>query len=123
MKILYGINGEGQRSYIYWLGDVGYNFVIWFDKFFGFNGRISKSSKKMVKKATNYLNDFYETARRYTKSKKCHSVVCGHTHMQEIRKLNDVMYYNCGDFRESCGYIIEENDGCLKLCDCSDLEG
>lgn len=106
-----------QRKWLYMLGSFGYDLMIWLDDTFNMKGVLSKKAKRITKKTSNYLNDFYETARRYTKSKKCSKVVCGHTHMQEWRKIKDICYYNCGDFRESSTYIVERLDGtlCLKV--------
>ena len=104
-----------KRRYLYALGDFGYNFVIWLDKFLKFNGVLSKSAKRWVKATCNYLDDFYGTAAKYTKSKDCHTVICGHTHHQEYRLIDDVKYYNCGDFRESKAYLIEDLNSNLIL--------
>jgi UDP-2,3-diacylglucosamine pyrophosphatase LpxH len=104
-----------SRKWLYAFGAYGYDLVIWIDETLNLKGVLSKKAKRITKRASNYLNDFYETARRYTKSKKCSRVICGHTHMPEERKLADVIYYNCGDFRESSTYIIESMDGDIKL--------
>lgn len=104
-----------NRKYLYMLGDFGYSAVIWLDKIFGFKGKLSKGAKKLVKNTSNYLGNFYKTAEAYTISKSCGRIVCGHTHIQEYKKMK-IEYYNCGDFRESCGYIVEDINGnlCLK---------
>jgi UDP-2,3-diacylglucosamine pyrophosphatase LpxH len=106
-----------KKRWLYGLGSWAYETIITLDRLFHFDGGLSRRGKKMVKKAVNYLNDFYETARVYTKRRQCTTVICGHTHMQEYRQLDGVEYYNCGDFREGCDYLIEELDGSLHLID------
>lgn len=103
-----------KRKYLYMFGDYGYNLVIRLDKMFNFQGCLSKRAKRIAKQASNYLNDFYKTAEKYTLSKDCKKIICGHVHIQEYREMN-VEYYNCGDFRESSTYIIENLDGTLEL--------
>lgn len=104
-----------SRKWLYLFGTFGYDLVIWIDETLNLKGVLSKKAKRITKKASNYLNDFYETARRYAKSKKCSKIICGHTHIQEERQIKDVIYYNCGDFRESSTYIIENIDGSIQL--------
>jgi UDP-2,3-diacylglucosamine pyrophosphatase LpxH len=98
-----------DKKYLYMLGDYGYNVLIWLDRLFGLNGRMSKRVKQYVKTRLNYLNDFYHTAAEYAKRKGCTSIICGHTHMPEHRIINGVEYWNCGDFREGSSYIIEDD--------------
>lgn len=103
-----------KRKYLYMFGDYGYNLVIRLDKVFNFQGGLSKRAKTLAKAASNYLNDFYKTAEKYTIAKNCTKVICGHVHIQEYRKMN-IEYYNCGDFRESQTYIVENLNGTLEL--------
>jgi UDP-2,3-diacylglucosamine pyrophosphatase LpxH len=42
----------------------------------------------------------------------------GHTHTPDCEKGR---YYNTGDFCETCSYIIETEDGEIKLCYIKDL--
>ncbi len=43
-------------------------------------------------------------------------VICGHIHHAEIRALsNDITYYNCGDWVESCTALVEDFEGNIKL--------
>ena len=104
-----------KRRYLYWLGDIGYNLVIWCDKWCCLGGRLSKKAKRIVKKASNYLNDFYTLAVKYTQKRDCKRIICGHTHHQERRNIEGIEYLNCGDFRESTDYIVEDYDGNFTL--------
>ena len=44
-------------------------------------------------------------------------VVCGHIHHAEMRKVEGVLYLNCGDWVESCTALVEHHDGRLELID------
>lgn len=115
------IHGDKFDTYInkikwlYILGDYAYDIVIFLDRVFGFEGVLSKHTKKKIKQASTYLNSFYIAAEKYTKSKDCDKIICGHLHNQEYQKLKDVEYYNCGNFREDTDYIIENLDGKIEF--------
>lgn len=104
-----------KRQWLYWLGDFGYNIIIFLDYFLGYNGNLSKTTKKRVKGLSTYLNDFHKTAINYAKSKNCNSVICGHLHHQEFIKIENFNYYNCGNFREDKDFVIENLDGSIEL--------
>ena len=42
-------------------------------------------------------------------------MICGHIHTPKIRNLNGVVYYNTGDWVESCTALVEYSDGSLEL--------
>lgn len=109
-----------NKKWLYFLGDRAYNILITTDWLFGLKGRLSKRVKQMVKSKMNYLNDFYSVATKYAKAKKCHTIICGHTHIQDFKVVDEVSYYNCGDMRECCCFLIEQLDGELKLKTCED---
>ena len=104
-----------NKKWLYFFGDKAYNILITVDQIFKLNGRLSKRVKKMVKQKINYLNDFYSVATKYAKMKKCHTVICGHTHIQEEKVIDDVKYYNCGDMRECSCFLIEDINGNITL--------
>jgi UDP-2,3-diacylglucosamine pyrophosphatase LpxH len=104
-----------KKKWLYFLGDRAYNLLITLDWLFGLKGRLSKRVKHIVKAKINYLNDFYSVAAKYAKFKKCDTVICGHTHIQEYQLVDDVEYYNCGDMRECCHFLIEDLSGKLIL--------
>jgi len=73
---------------------------------------ISKWIKKNVKNAISFVNDFEINACEYAKSKKCDSVICGHIHIPVIKKIDEIDYYNSGDWVEnfSCLVLTSENE-------------
>ena len=42
-------------------------------------------------------------------------MICGHVHKPEMRTIDGVLYYNDGDWVESCSALVEHDDGRLEL--------
>jgi len=59
--------------------------------------------------------DFENEMARQAKKRNCHTVVCGHIHTPNDKKVNDVRYLNTGDWIENCSYI-ELKKGKFNLC-------
>jgi len=111
------------HKWLAFLGDKGYEFLLvlnrWFNRFrerFGFGyWSLSAAVKHRVKKAVNYISDFEDTVAWDCRRQGFDGVVCGHIHHAEIRDFNDVTYYNCGDWVESCTALVEHHDGRIEL--------
>ena len=59
---------------------------------------------------------FHKMITEETKRHKCDGVICGHLHTpQHYENLYDVEYFNCGDWINSCSYIVENLDGSFNL--------
>ena len=71
--------------------------------------------KQNVKKAVNYVNSFEEMIALHTRKRLCDGVVCGHIHTPAMKSIDDLAYYNCGDWVESCTAILEHDDGQIEL--------
>lgn len=51
----------------------------------------------------------------YCKKRGYDGVICGHIHHAEIKKINDVVYMNDGDWVESLTALVEHHDGQWQL--------
>lgn len=71
--------------------------------------------KQNVKKAVNYVNSFEEMMAVHTRKRHCDGIVCGHIHTAAIKSLDELTYYNCGDWVESCTALLEYDDGQFEL--------
>jgi UDP-2,3-diacylglucosamine pyrophosphatase LpxH len=71
--------------------------------------------KQNVKKAVNYVNSFEEIVAVHTRMRHCDGVVCGHIHTPAIKSLDELAYYNCGDWVESCTALLEYDNGEIEL--------
>ena len=101
------------HPFIYWFGDKAYELAIkinkiynFFRKIFGFEyWSLSSHLKSKVKNAIEYINEYEKISKLKLKELNCDSILMGHTHYPKIIKN---VYYNTGDFIESCSYIIED---------------
>jgi len=90
-------------------------------KIFGMNyWSLSQFLKLKVKSACTYISKFEDALTDEAKRKGFDGVVCGHIHKAEIRsdaRHEGMMYYNCGDWVESCTALVEDFDGSIRLLD------
>ena len=134
----YYTTGKGERIYIchgdqfdgfirmhpflYGLGDWAYELSFKINKvynvirrFFGLEyWSLSAYLKSKVKNAISFVNDFKILSIKKLEEVGCDSIMIGHIHTPAIEEN----YYNCGDFCESCSYLIETLDGDIELLYC-----
>ncbi len=112
-----------NHRWLAYVGDVGYTFLLRLNPVVHFFRRhlglgywsLSAYVKKSVKDAVNFIGSFETAIVRYAEHNKVDGVLCGHIHSPAERKMERIMYYNCGDFVESCSAIVEHEDGRLEL--------
>ena len=75
----------------------------------------SQYMKQNVKRAVNYVNSFEEMMAMHTRKRGCEGVICGHIHTPAVKSLDELAYYNCGDWVESCTALLEHDDGEIEL--------
>lgn len=68
-----------------------------------------------MKKAVSYIFEYENTVARETAKRKLDGVVCGHIHHAEMKTINGIRYYNCGDWVESCTALVEDMAGNLDI--------
>jgi UDP-2,3-diacylglucosamine pyrophosphatase LpxH len=101
------------------LGDRAYDLVLslnsrfnWIRHRLGFGyWSLSKFLKGRVKKAVDFMFQFEKTLTDYAKKRGFDGVICGHIHNAEIKKVNDIVYMNDGDWVESCTALVEHWNG------------
>lgn len=76
---------------------------------------LSKFLKSKVKDAISFVNDFKRLSIMKLEEVECDSIMIGHIHTPAIEKMEGKVYYNTGDFCESCSYIIEDLKGKIIL--------
>ena len=124
--ITHGDAYDGITRHHKWValaGDAGYNFLLWSNNWFNQARKLlnlpywslSKAIKQKVKKAVSYIFEYENTVARETKKRKMDGVVCGHIHNAEMKTIDGIKYYNCGDWVESCTAIIEDMQGNLEI--------
>ncbi|GAB3924332.1 UDP-2,3-diacylglucosamine diphosphatase [Larkinella terrae] len=112
-----------QMKWLAYLGDIGYTFLLWINKFYN-NYRawrglsyysLSQQIKLRVKQAVSYISDFEEKLTELAKARNCDGVICGHIHQPAIRQFGDLIYMNSGDWVESLSALVEDHDGNWNL--------
>lgn len=111
------------HPFLYWLGDKSYSISIQINKVYNlFRGlfgldywSLSKYLKSKVKSVIKFLTKYKKVSLDVVKNEGCDSIMMGHTHSPEI---NLGVYYNTGDFCESCSFIVEKMNGEIELKFC-----
>ena len=73
--------------------------------------------KKKVKNAVAFISRFEEAVAHAAAERGVDGVVCGHIHSAEVRQFGGVIYYNDGDWVESCTALVEHRDGRMEIID------
>jgi UDP-2,3-diacylglucosamine pyrophosphatase LpxH len=110
-------------KHLYFLGDYCYTAALFINHWYNAARRLfglgyyslSSELKKSVKDAVKYISDYENKIADYAKHKGFNTVISGHIHHAEIKRVNGVLYMNCGDFVESCTAIVEKFDGEFQL--------
>jgi len=111
------------HPFLYVLGDWAYEFSFkinktynWFRRIFGLEyWSLSQYLKSKVKNAIAFINDFKILSLKKLDEVNCDSIMIGHIHTPAIEKIGDKIYYNTGDFCESCSFLYEDLNGEIKL--------
>ena len=107
------------------LGDWAYNAALYVNRHYNTIRRhlglpywsLSQWLKRQVKEAVKFIDRFEVALAHEAKSRNLDGVVCGHIHHAEMREVEGVMYYNDGDWVESCTALVEHADGRMELID------
>jgi UDP-2,3-diacylglucosamine pyrophosphatase LpxH len=124
--VIHGDKFDGVSINMPWLaglGDRAYSLLLalnttinWCRRKLGLKYRsYSLFMKQNVKRAVNYIHSFEELMAMHTRKRRCDGVVCGHIHTPAVKALQELTYYNCGDWVESCTALVEHDDGRIEL--------
>jgi len=126
LLVTHGDRFDGVVSCAKWLaflGDRLYTFILRLNQHFNaVRARLglpywslSQFLKLKVKNAVSFITAFEEALAREARSRDFDGVVCGHIHHAEIRRVDEVLYCNCGDWVESLTALVESPDGTLSI--------
>ena len=65
--------------------------------------------------AASFIAGFERAVARYGEALRVDGVICGHIHTPAIKRLDRILYINCGDWVDSCTAIVEHIDGRMEL--------
>ncbi len=105
------------------LGDWSYNVALWLNTHFNWIRRqagleywsLSAYLKQRVKQAVNFIGEFENALSLEAEQRKVDGVICGHIHQVAMKKIDDVLYLNTGDWVESCTALGETFDGKFEI--------
>ena len=112
------------------IGSAAYQYVLsantLFNKMrrrFGFGyWSLARFVKMNTKRAVKFITDFEDGMVSMARAKKVDGIICGHIHMPEIRKIDNMDYLNCGDWVENCTALVEDLSGNMQLIDWHEME-
>ncbi len=112
-----------NHRWLAFVGDVGYQLLLrlngpvnWVRQKMGLGyWSLSAAVKRNVKNAVSFIGEFEKAIVRYSFSDQVSGVVCGHIHSPVIRRIEEVDYFNCGDWVESSSALVEDFDGKIEL--------
>lgn len=130
--VLHGDNFDNVMLYARWLayvGDHAYDFILRMNTFFNFVRRLigmrywslSSYLKIRVKNAVQFISEFEKVIVKEAAKAGVQGVICGHIHHAEIKKYDDIIYMNDGDWVESCTALVEHFDGTWEILHWSDI--
>lgn len=128
LVVMHGDQFDGvtrAHNLLKWVGDWGYDLLMFLNR--QFNRARAKYGygywsfagflKTHIKRAQTYIADYEDAASHYAAKHHYDGIICGHIHHAAMKTINDVSYYNTGDWVESCTALIEDFDGQFRLMD------
>jgi len=71
--------------------------------------------KEQVKAAVSFIDRYEHSLVHEARRRRVCGVICGHVHKPEMRTIDGLLYYNDGDWVESCSALVEHDDGSFEL--------
>lgn len=126
LLVMHGDEFDAVIQHVKWLAHVGdklYTLALVLNRIVGaLRARLglpywslSQYLKHKVKNAVNFIADFERTLAAEARRRGYDGVVCGHIHKPELRRVDGVLYANCGDWVESLSALVEHVDGRLEI--------
>jgi UDP-2,3-diacylglucosamine pyrophosphatase LpxH len=126
LLVMHGDEFDGVVLYARWLaflGDKAYALLLKTNVLFNAVRRklnlpywsLSAYLKHKAKTVVEFVGRYEEAVARAASERGVDGVVCGHIHTAEMTQFGDVMYYNDGDWVESCTALVEHFDGRMEL--------
>ena len=106
-----------------YIGTVIYDSMLWvtvyinhFRRLFGWpHWSLATYVKTRLKNAMNYIESFEAASIHEARRQNVDGIVCGHIHHASSKIIDDIHYYNTGDWVESSTALVERHDGQIEL--------
>src|SRR5918996_14906 len=126
LLVVHGDAFDGVVTEMRWLalaGSVAYEIALTANTWFNVARRwlglgywpLSAFLKEQVKAAVKFIDRYERSLAREARRRSVCGVICGHVHKPEMRIIDGVLYYNDGDWVESCSALVEHKDGRFEL--------
>lgn len=126
LLIIHGDQFDGVTRCSKWLrhvGDVGYEILMFLNRQYNrWRARTNRGYwslagflKQHIRRAKTYINDYEHAVVYACKKQHYDGVVCGHIHHPAAKTIDNISYYNTGDWVESCTALAEDEDGRIEL--------
>jgi UDP-2,3-diacylglucosamine pyrophosphatase LpxH len=126
LLVVHGDVFDGIVTEMKWLalvGSVAYELALTVNTWFNVARRwlglgywpLSAFLKEQVKAAVKFIDRYEHSLAHEARRRSVCGVICGHVHKPEMRTIDGVLYYNDGDWVESCSALVEHDDGRLEL--------
>ena len=76
---------------------------------------LAQHVKTRIGRAQNYIETFRRASLSAAQAEGVDGIICGHIHKADMIERDGLMYYNDGDWVESCTALVEQPSGLLKL--------
>jgi UDP-2,3-diacylglucosamine pyrophosphatase LpxH len=117
------IDATVKWKWLTYIGSIGYDISIkinnWYNQYREWRNKpyysISKIIKENFKEAISFINNFESNACDYAKKKNCNGVICGHIHVPSTKIIDDIIYFNSGDWVENFSALVLHENGSWEL--------
>ncbi len=124
--VIHGHQFDGLTHFNRLLEKVGarlYNIILdvnhWMNRLrrqFGFGyWSVAAYLKHKAKSSVKFITQYEQAMTSLAQLRKVDGVICGHIHRAEIRPIDGLRYFNCGDWVESCTALVEDFAGNFEL--------
>jgi UDP-2,3-diacylglucosamine pyrophosphatase LpxH len=125
-RVSHGDEFDPERIGKHWmllLGDAMHRFICWGNRQLHVLRQqralpylpLSIVIKSRVGKALAYIRAFEQRVADDVTARGYDGHICGHIHFGHIRRIDDVLYLNDGDWVEHCTALIEDHVGAMQL--------
>lgn len=71
--------------------------------------------KHKAKSSVKFITQYEAAMTQLARLRKVDGIICGHIHRAEMRTIDGLRYFNCGDWVESCTALVEDHAGNFEL--------
>lgn len=73
--------------------------------------------RRRLQRSTGYIEAFEQAAAGHAMERGFDGVVCGHVHAPDLKRVDDVIYANSGDWIEHSTAVVEDDNGGFAVLD------